>query len=103
MSKPKLLRAQAALQIYLRTASISVSAIIFSLLAPAPLIENVFYKLRKEGEQTFSQYDENLNPDVINFSTFDDLTIYSFMTDITILTVAIIADKIKIPKLISLY
>jgi len=56
------------------------------------------YKLRKEGEQTFSQYDENLNLGVINYRTFDDLTIYSFMTDITILTVAIMADKLEIPE-----
>jgi IS5 family transposase len=56
------------------------------------------YKLRKEGEQTFSQYKENLNLGVINYRTFEDLTIYSFMTDITILTVAIIAEKLNIPK-----
>jgi hypothetical protein len=56
------------------------------------------YKLRKEGEQTFSQYDENLNLGVINYSTFEDLAIYSFMTDITILTVAIMANKLEIPK-----
>lgn len=59
---------------------------------------NSIYKLRKEGEQTFSQYDENLNLGVINYNTFDDLTIYSFMTDITILTVAIMANKLEIPK-----
>jgi|GEM_PF-3778657 len=39
---------------------------------------NSIYKLRKEGEQTFSQYDENLNLGVINYNTFDDLTIYDF-------------------------
>lgn len=59
---------------------------------------NLIYKLRKEGEQTFSQYDENLNLGVINYHTFDDLKIYSFMTDIAILTVAIIASKLEIPK-----
>ncbi len=59
---------------------------------------NLIYKLRKEGEQVFSQYDENLNLEVINYNTFDDLAIYSFMTDITILTVAIIANKLGIPK-----
>lgn len=59
---------------------------------------NSIYKLRKEGEQTFSQYDENLNLGVINYRTFGDLMIYSFMTDITILTVAIIASKLEIPK-----
>jgi IS5 family transposase len=56
------------------------------------------YKLRKEGEQTFSQYKENLNLGVINYRTFEDLKIYSFMTDITILTVAIMAEKLNIPK-----
>lgn len=56
------------------------------------------YKLRKEGEQTFSQYVENLNLGVINYRTFEDLAIYSIMTDITILTVAIMANELKIPK-----
>lgn len=59
---------------------------------------NSIYKLRKEGEQTFSQYDENLNLGVINYCTFDDLMIYSIMTDLTILTVAVIASKLDIPK-----
>ena len=34
----------------------------------------------------------------INYRTFEELTIYSFMTDITIVTVAIMAEKLKIPK-----
>ncbi len=56
------------------------------------------YRLRKEGEQTFSQYDINLNLGVINYRTFDDLVIYSFMTDLTVLTVAVMANKLGIPK-----
>lgn len=48
MSKPKLLRAQAALLRYLRTASIAVSAIIFSLLASAPLIDVIHKAVFKD-------------------------------------------------------
>ncbi len=59
---------------------------------------NSIYKLRKEGEQTFSQYDVNLNLEVINYNTFEDLAIYSIMTDITILTAVIMANKLEIPK-----
>jgi len=41
MNKPKLLRAPAALLRYFRATSVVVSAIIFSLLAPTPLIDAI--------------------------------------------------------------
>jgi hypothetical protein len=41
MKKPKLLRAPAALLRYFRAAPIAISAIVFSLLAPTPLIDKI--------------------------------------------------------------
>ncbi len=51
MNKPKLLRAPAALLRYFRATSVVVSAIIFSLLAPTPLIDAIHRSVFKDEKE----------------------------------------------------
>jgi len=48
VNKPKLLRAPAALLRYFRATSLIVSAILFTLLAPTPLIDSIHKAVFKD-------------------------------------------------------
>lgn len=56
------------------------------------------YRRRKEGEQTYSQYEQNLGLDIINYTSYEDIEIHVLMIDITLLTAAIMAKKLRIPE-----
>jgi len=58
------------------------------------------YRKRKIGEGFFFNYDEFLELDKVNYTSFGDYTTYVMMADITVLTMVIIADKIGIPRFV---
>lgn len=56
------------------------------------------YKKRKIGEGFFFNYDELLGLDKVNYASFEDYAIYMLMADVSVLTMAIIAERIGIPS-----
>lgn len=58
------------------------------------------YKKRKIGEGFFFNYDELLGLDKVNYNSFEDYAIYMLMADVSVLTMAIIAEKIGIPNFV---
>jgi hypothetical protein len=58
------------------------------------------YKKRKIGEGFFFNYDELLGLDKVNYTSFEDYAIYMLMADVSVLTMAMIAERIGIPDFV---